>query len=338
MSSTILVTGATGFLGGHVVQQLLDQGYTVRAIVRPGKGDSLQGAYSKYGNKLEVVTVDDLISGDLSNVLKGVYAVIHTAAPLSGRTSPADALNIAIEGSINILRQAYAAGVRKFVFVSSVVAINPIDPESDFKETTWPKVSKEEALSGTKNAFYVYVTQKVLSEQAVWDFAKQHPDLDVTVINPPFFFGPFAPSYSNPDAIKTSLSTNTMIYALIQPDGGLPIHPSWIDVRDVAQSLVKALKSPPESQVGRKRIILSGEWFSFKDAADYLVKVRPELKDRISEKAKAAPPVPESQIDTTRAREVLGVVFTPWKKTVIDTIDGFIDLEKEWKKNGATLH
>ncbi|KAL4249503.1 NAD(P)-binding domain superfamily protein [Abortiporus biennis] len=336
--SRVLLTGANGFLGGHVVHQLLSRGYFVRAIVRSGRGESLLSAYANFGTQLEVATVDNLISGDLSTVLEGIHSVIHAAAPLSGRPSKAEKLDVEIEGNLNIFRQAYNKGIRKFAYVSSIATINALTSDPDYNDTTWVDVSKEVALSGKKGPFYIYLAQKVLSERAIWEFVDQHRDVDVTVVNPPFFFGPFAPSYPNPDASKSSLGTNSMIYALIQPEGGIPMHPSWVNVRDVAQALVNALQSPPASQVGRKRIPLSGEWFSFKDAVAYIVEVRPELKNRISEKAKTAPPVPETQIDTTRAREVLGVEFTAWRKTVIDTIDSLVELEKDWERNGALLH
>ncbi|KAL4243870.1 NAD(P)-binding domain superfamily protein [Abortiporus biennis] len=297
------------------------QGYHVRAVVRSTtKGNTLKSAFSSFGDRLEIVIVGNLISDDLSYALKGVESVIHAAAPLPGQNNPAEALDVAVKGSLNILRQAYSADIKKFVYVSSIVTINPLSSDSDYKDTTWANVSKEDALS------------------AIWEFADIHLDLDVTVLNPPFFFGPYPPNYSNPDASRSALNTNGMIYALIRPHGNIPIHPSWIDVRDVAQAAVNALTAPPASKVGRKRIPLSGEWFSFKDAAKYVAEVRPELKNRISEQAKKAPPVSESQIDNSRAREILRIELTPWKKTVIDAVDDLLELEKEWKRNFASLH
>ncbi|KAI0786732.1 hypothetical protein C8Q75DRAFT_825778 [Abortiporus biennis] len=337
--SKILLTGATGYLGGHVTQCLLSQGYHVRAVVRSTtKGNTLKSAFSSFGDRLEIVIVGNLISDDLSYALKGVESVIHAAAPLPGQNNPAEALDVAVKGSLNILRQAYSADIKKFVYVSSIVTINPLSSDSDYKDTTWANVSKEDALSGKLDPWHVYVTEKVLAEKAIWEFADIHLDLDVTVLNPPFFFGPYPPNYSNPDASRSALNTNGMIYALIRPHGNIPIHPSWSDVRDVAQAAVNALTAPPASKVGRKRIPLSGEWFSFKDAAKYVAEVRPELKNRISEQAKKAPPVSESQIDNSRAREILRIELTPWKKTVIDAVDDLLELEKEWKRNFASLH
>lgn len=125
-----------------------------------------------------------------------------------------------------------------------------------------------------------------------------------------------------------------MVYELIRPEGAVPIHPSYIDVRDVALALVSALKSPPHSQVGRKRILMSGDWFSPKEAVEYIAEVRPELKDRVSTNALNSGPVGTRNIDNTRLKEVLGLVPRPWKETILDAVDSLIGLEKEWKSKG----
>ncbi len=156
-------------------------------------------------------------------------------------------------------------------------------------------------------------------------------------VNPPFFYGPFAPGFRNPDAKIAALSTNYQIYDLIRSDGPAPA-PSFIDVRNVARGLVNALDAPPSSQVGRKRIIMSGEWFSAKDAIEYLEEVRPELKGRLSENARHAPPAPKTPVDNTRATQILKLKFTGWKQTVLETVDDLLRFEKEWKAKGLTPH
>ena len=93
-------------------------------------------------------------------------------------------------------------------------------------------------------------------------------------------YGPFAPGYRNPTASISALSTNGFIYGgILSPQGYPPptdlLIGRWIDVRDAARAAVLALTSPPQSAVGRKRILISGEWFSFGDAAEYIASVRP---------------------------------------------------------------
>jgi len=94
--------------------------------------------------------------------------------------------------------------------------------------------------------------------------------------------------------------------------------------------MINALSAP--TNVGRKRILMSGEWFSWKDAVELVATERPQLKDRLSVGARSAGPAPAvTPIDNTRAEEVLGLKFTPWKVTVIDAVDSLLELEKGWK-------
>lgn len=162
---------------------------------------------------------------------------------------------------------------------------------------------------------------------------------------PPFFYGPFAPGHTIPDADLKGLSSNGFIYLLLMPQGFPP--PTgfavgrWIDVRDVARAVVLSLCAPPSSApgIGRKRIIVSGEWFSFADAVDYLAVVRPELKSRLSTKVKEYPPEGRTLADLTRAKEVLGLDnLKSWKETVLDSVDNLVKLEKEWASKGLTPH
>lgn len=160
--------------------------------------------------------------------------------------------------------------------------------------------------------------------------------LHCLTVNPPYFYGPFAPGYRNEDASLTGLSTNKLIYNLLRPDGPLPPSNSFIDVRDVARAVINALNSPPTSQVGRKRILMSGEWFSAKDAVDYIAQQRPQLEDRLTKLANDAPPAQKSPINNSRAKEVLGLEVTGWKETVLAAVDDLLRLEATWKTKGLT--
>ena len=156
-------------------------------------------------------------------------------------------------------------------------------------------------------------------------------------VNPPFFYGPFAPSYRNDNASQAALSTNGFIYGLLDPSGSPPPYPSSVDVRDVAKALILGLQAPPTSQVGRKRILLSNEWFSAKDAVEHIASARPELKGRLAKAAFNAPPSPKCPMDVSRAKDVLGLEFTNWKDTVIAAVDDLLKLESSWKAKGLTL-
>ena len=155
-------------------------------------------------------------------------------------------------------------------------------------------------------------------------------------MNPPFFYGPFAPGWSNPEASRSALSTNEMLYDLLRPNGPLPRRPSYIDVRDVARSLVNALRAPPTSEVGRKRIIVIGESMPWLDVVLHLRKVMPELGDRlpaVAEGAAKEPPLQVMSCSMKRAEELLGMKpgeMVDWRKTAEDTVRCILETEKEW--------
>lgn len=143
-----------------------------------------------------------------------------------------------------------------------------------------------------------------------------------------------APEWAAFEPSLSTLSTNYILYDLLRRNGPLKPHPSSVDVRDVARALVLSLNAPPTSQVGHKRILISGEWFAPADAVAYVAEARPELKGRLNEAWKKEVTVPKSNIDNSRLKEVLGLELTDWRKTVLDSVDNLIAIEKEWKNRG----
>lgn len=107
----VLVVGATGYLGGQVVDELLKRGKRVRALVRP-KSDA-----SKLAAKgVEVVRGDMLDAGSLTDAMAGVDAVVSTAAGYTRNDRNADAIDTF--GNSNLAVAAKQAGVRRFVLIS----------------------------------------------------------------------------------------------------------------------------------------------------------------------------------------------------------------------------
>ncbi|KAI0371003.1 NAD-P-binding protein [Pilatotrama ljubarskyi] len=341
----ILVTGINGFLGAHIVDQLVKAG-----TVRSSKLEFARESNAAYGADVEVVAADDLAFGDFTAVLKDVYGVIHAAAPLVGADTPENALTAAIEGAVNILRQAEKAGIKRYVLVSSAVTIrNPEYPNNaPWKDTRtlhsdWFEVTREQALE-SKNPQLVYAAEKVLAERAVWEFAEAHPNIDVTALDPPVFIGPFAPNFRFIDALVKELSTDSVLRELLSPSGNFffPFLP-LIDVRDVARSTVHVLTAPCGRDVGRKRLLFLPHALSWKEVAELVAEERPELKDRISKPAltEYSHPAPENMgADATRKSiEVLRLgELTDWKKSVLDGADSYIEAERRFAQEGKTFH
>ncbi|KAG7448829.1 NAD(P)-binding protein [Guyanagaster necrorhizus] len=308
------VTGGSGFIGYHILSQLLNNRYFVRAAARGKKIELLKKALSANysSDRFEVIEVADITSGDLSQYLKGVDGIIHAAAPLPGRVDVETAFKISIEGSLHILREAVHAKVPRVVVTSSIATF-PL-PQGPFGA----------------------------NDLAVVEFAEKHTEIDVTLAGPAFTYGPFAPGFECflPEPDLSALSTNESIYALLRPGNTrIPIAPGAIDVRDAARAHILALKFPPSTEVGPKRFaIVSPHRSSYRDALTIIAKERPELKDRLTDATLAREwslytfPVEWQKID-----DVLGLKadsFILWDKTALDTVDSLVHAEGLWKEKG----
>jgi len=167
--------------------------------VRTRKADSLRKAYAKYGDKVDIVVVEDLVRGDFTDALKGVSAVIHVATPglseelkdilevgnLLGYFPTPDLhrrFQITKEGALNIVRQAVAAGVKHISFAGTVGAVldftNPVI-KAPLTDKDWNPL-KEEIAVGSGSPVLVYTVAKTQAEQALWKIADEHPELNLT--------------------------------------------------------------------------------------------------------------------------------------------------------------
>lgn len=109
-----LVTGATGFLGSHIVERLVQKGDDVRALVRPSSDTCL---LQEWG--VELVNGDVRKPDSLATAMSGVDVVYHTAAMVSEWDPWRDFKTTTIDGTRNVLRAASQAGVPRFLHVST---------------------------------------------------------------------------------------------------------------------------------------------------------------------------------------------------------------------------
>ncbi|QIL42833.1 SDR family oxidoreductase [Acidovorax sp. HDW3] len=173
----VLLTGASGFIGQSLVGRLGQCGVFVRPIFR--------SAMQTAGTKDAVIVPGLDASTNWNAVLHDVDVIIHTAARAHiMRDEALDPLaeyrRVNVEGSLNLARQAAAAGVKRFVFISSVGVNGSATSGKPFSADDTPSPAEPYALS------------KWEAEQGLHAIAAQ-TGLEVVIIRPPLVYGPHAP-------------------------------------------------------------------------------------------------------------------------------------------------
>lgn len=240
MADLVLLTGISGFVGGHVALELLRQGYRVRGSVRDlRRADRVRETLARAGAdiaQLELVALDLLSDAGWDEAMVGVRYLHHTASPFV-TNEPADRMELitpAVEGTRRAIEAALRAKVERIVVTSSMAAImygHGNHRTAPFTAADWTQLG-DKTISG-------YIESKTRAERMAWelvDRAGRHDDL--ATINPGVIFGPLLD-----DDPGTSVGLLRRMF-----DGSLPavarINLIVADVRDVAAAHVAAMVSP----------------------------------------------------------------------------------------------
>jgi dihydroflavonol-4-reductase len=257
--SAILVTGGSGFVGGHVILQLLDAGHDVRTTLRSlakeqAVRDTLAQAGAQNLDRLSFVAADLNQDAGWAEAVAGCDYVQHVASPfpLAQPKDENDLIRPAVDGTLRVLRAARDAGVKRVVLTSSFAAIGygHGDQEAAYTESDWTNVDGP--------AVQPYMKSKTLAERAAWDFvAREGNGLELAVVNPVGIFGP---------VLNEDLSTSIEIIKRML-EGGLPGAPRLyfgvVDVRDVAGMQIKAMTAPEAK--GERFLAVAGDPVSIYD-------------------------------------------------------------------------
>ena len=260
--STVLVTGGSGFVGSHLILQLLAAGHEVRTTVRSLTREEtvrtmLRSGGADPGRKLAFFAADLERDDGWAAAITGCEYVMHVASPIpAAAPKTEDELIVpARDGALRVLKAARDGKVKRVVLTSSCGAIYYGHPPqaAPFDETSW---------TNTNGEMSAYVRSKSIAERAAWDFmAAEGGQLELSTVNPAGIFGPVLGADSS--------SSIELITRLMR---GMPDCPRLyfgvVDVRDVADLHLRAMTHPAAK--GQRFIAVSGAIMSMLDIATVL--------------------------------------------------------------------
>ena len=334
----VLVTGGSGFVGGHVILQLLAAGHEVRTTVRSlAKEAAVRETLARAGaqglDRLSFAAADLEKDDGWAGAAAGCDHVQHVASPfpLSQPKDEEALIRPAVGGTRRVLRAARDAGVKRVVLTSSFAAIGygHGDRATAYTEADWTDVNGP--------AVQPYMKSKTLAECAAWDFIEREDGgLELAVVNPVGIFGP---------ALNGDLSTSIEIVRRMlqgKVPGAPRLYFGVVDVRDVAGMQVRAMTAPEAK--GERFLAVAGDPVSIHDMSvilrrglgaradkaklrqipDWLVKVMALFNPLARE---AAPRVGiRAAASNAKARDLLGWQFRPNDEAIVASGESLIRL------------
>ena len=256
----VLVTGATGFIGLHCIDQLLNQGYAVNGSLRsPERKNEIFNALKNKNTPTENLNlfIFNLTEDDgWDEGMQGCDYLLHVASPLSIEKHDDDFfVKPAVAGVKRAFKFAKKHNIKKVVLTSSVAAILETDEDKEyFDETDWSDVESRQIGS--------YAKSKTLAEKAAWQFLKENGNpFELAVINPALVTGPtLTGDLGESNKAIEMVVTGKMPVAI-------PMQFGYVDVRDVATAHILAIQNPSSSG---ERFALSEKDLSYKKIAKLL--------------------------------------------------------------------
>lgn len=243
----VLVTGGTGLVGSYLLRYLIKEGYS---NIRAGKRTaSPMDLVIPVEDKIEWVELDILNPAHVEDAMEGVDLVFHCAAVVS--FDPRDSVllyKVNKEGTENIVNQALLSGVEKMVHVSSVATLG-WDPKGKLihESTKWERQHMDTT----------YAKTKYLAEMEAWRGWAE--GMDVVVVNPSTILG--SGRWDTGTSMFFKLAWNEFSWYA----GGSA---GFVDVRDVAQLLIRAMEEGESGQ----RFILSAENWTYKKVMEQIAR------------------------------------------------------------------
>ncbi len=248
-NKTVLVTGASGFIGSHLTEQLLEKGHEVRTIVR--RPETLgRYSFSKHPN-FRAFTGDLLDPATFQAACEGVEQVYHLAGIISTKNGERRKLfDMNVKGTVNLFGTLKRTKPGKIVYLASIFALAQ-------GEKTRP--ATEESFYNLEGVRVDYFDSKRAAQLEVEKF--EMDGLPVTYVYPGFCYGP------------GDIYVSSSVFILSFLRGELPVlmegGQNVLDVRDCAKGLILGME---KGRVGQKYLI-GDHNITFKELADTLARV-----------------------------------------------------------------
>ncbi|KAH0525787.1 hypothetical protein TsFJ059_009204 [Trichoderma semiorbis] len=346
---TLLVTGATGYVAGHVIHQALTKGYNVRACVRSESArEKILATFPNYGPQLSFALVKGITRPEF---FKDAFAdgavtgVIHLASPilLNPEDNRRDTLDPAINGAKSIIEAAklFGPSVQRVVNTSSMAALLDVSkglrPGHTYSEKDWNPMTYDEAAEA--DPISAYCASKALAEKSMWELMESgdaKPTFSFVSVNPSMIYGPEFYPITGLTGLKPSTA---YAWAIVDaPEVPPSDYAGVVDVRDVAEALLLAFETP---KAAGQRYLLA-KHFDWQTAADA---IREALGEPDRSRIPAGSPGSMDNgawksvtygVDGSKAVRELGFEYRPLKDTMGDAIKQLLDVEKKIGKNQAS--
>jgi len=336
----VMVTGATGYVAGWIVKNLLDAGLTVHAPVRnPENHEKIKHLVELADNSKGSIIffkADLLSEGSYDEAMKNCELVFHTASPftLNVKNAQKDLVDPALKGTQNVLQSVNRIlSVKRVILTSSCAAI--YGDNKDIEDMPGKTLTEKIWNTSSSLSHQPYSFSKTLAEKEAWKINAAQQRWDLITINPSLVVGPGINPVSTSESFNIFKQMGNGSFKTGVPDFAI----GTVDVRDVAQAHFQAGFNPQASgryitsandssfmEIGKILFAKYSDKYPFpkKTLPNFLVLLvgplsgmkRKMLKRNIGYPFKA---------DSSKIKKELGINFRPLKESVIDFFQQMID-------------